>query len=265
MKERLRRRTTFDSVAAVYDRVRPGYPDDLFDDLVELTGSKQGSILEIGCGTGQATRSLAQRGFDITCVEMGKSLAEFAKRNFAAHPNVRVEVGDFETLDLEDAAFDLVFSATAFHWLDPDIRYQKAARLLTKTGFLAPCWNVHLWAEESGGFFEEVQEVYLEVAPEMAARYPGLPKTPADIDHLELKAIPATGLFREPELRTYRWTETYSAARYLELLSTYSDHRRLEPSVRTRLLEGTANLIDTHYGGQIVKGYLSVLYVAQRA
>ena len=76
-------RHTFDGVADLYERARPGYPEAVFDDLATLARlPAPARILEIGCGTGQATLPLARRGHAITCVELGASLAARAARSF---------------------------------------------------------------------------------------------------------------------------------------------------------------------------------------
>ena len=130
----------FDQVAELYDRARPGYPPELYDDLVELAGLGRGArVLEIGCGTGQATIPLAERGLDIVCVELGESLAAVARRRLAAFPGVRVVTADFEDWEPETAGFDAVVAFTAFHWLDPVLRFEKAARLLGPEG--ASAWS----------------------------------------------------------------------------------------------------------------------------
>ncbi len=119
-RDRLRR--TFDGAALIYDEVRSGYPEELFDDVVALSGIPPcGCVLEIGCGTGQATVPLARRGYRVLCVELGENLAAVARRNLASYPQVEVWTGDFETYPLQEGALDLAVSATAFHWLDPAV------------------------------------------------------------------------------------------------------------------------------------------------
>jgi SAM-dependent methyltransferase len=128
---------TFESAANLYDAARPTYPDELFDDLIELARLRRGArLLEIGCATGKATRALLERGFSIVCVEMGIQLAERARRNLAGLP-VEIHVAPFEAWEGEPAAFELVYAATAWHWLDPTSRYRKAHRLLRPGGHLA--------------------------------------------------------------------------------------------------------------------------------
>ncbi|MDQ4126690.1 MAG: class I SAM-dependent methyltransferase, partial [Actinomycetota bacterium] len=139
--KRLELRTSFDGAAMLYDEVRPGYPEALFDDVVSLSGIPSGGrILEIGCGTGQATVPLARRGYPIMCVELGENLAAVARRNLAAYPRVEVQTGDFEEWPLEAGTFDLAVSATAFHWLDPTVAYRKVARALKTGGAIALFW-----------------------------------------------------------------------------------------------------------------------------
>ncbi len=97
VEEAARLRTTFDEDAERYDRARPGYPAAVFDDLAALAGVGPGCrVLEIGCGTGQATVPLAERGCEIVAVELGADLAAVARRRLAGFPKVRVEVAAFE-------------------------------------------------------------------------------------------------------------------------------------------------------------------------
>lgn len=137
-----RLRSTFDGVASLYDEVRPGYPERLFDDLASIAGAGSGTrALEIGCGTGQATLPLARRGYRLLGVELGANLAAVARTKLADYPNARVLASSFEEWSPEEGAFDLVVSATAFHWVDPQVRYRKSAQALRPGGSLALIWN----------------------------------------------------------------------------------------------------------------------------
>ncbi len=264
-EDRQRLRVTFNEEAALYDRARPEYPKQLFDDLVSLSGIPAGGrILEIGCGTGKSTLPLARSGYSILCVELGANLAAVARRNLAAFPNVQVAVADFESWPGEEAAFDLVTSGTALHWIDPSVRYHKIARQLRHGGTLAPFWYTHVHTDKEPEFFEEAQGVYERVAPEIVdPSEQGLPR-PEDVPNPEIDLIDATGLYGPVTVRSYPFEVEYDSESYVEVLNTYSGHRRLEPATRQRLLEAIATLIDAKYGGCITKGYLATLYIARR-
>lgn len=127
----------FDSVAEEYDRVRPGYPAALVDAACSIAGLASGSrVVEVGCGTGKLTVLLAERGLRVEAVDPGAELVEIARR-LVASSSVRFHVARFEDVQLPAGAFGAVFSATAFHWVDPAVGWAKAARLLRPGGVLA--------------------------------------------------------------------------------------------------------------------------------
>lgn len=259
---RSRLRATFDQVALLYDRARPGYPAALFDDLVALSGlPATGQVLEIGCGTGQATLPLARRGFTILAIELGAHMAALARQNLAAYPQVTIQVGAFEQAELPAGAFDLALSATAFHWVNPAVRYHKVAAALKPGGALALCWNKHVQSPNSRGFFEATKPFYLRAFPsdqwEDLLYAHQLPPT----ERLEIEQ---SGLFGPVAVREYTWEQEYTAQSYIDVLNTYSNHRDLPDAAREQLFHDVAELIDTRYGGRIVKGYVTQLYFAHR-
>jgi SAM-dependent methyltransferase len=256
-RESLRR--TFGTVAELYDRARPGYPAALFDDLARLADLRPGSrVLEIGCGTGQATQSLAGHGYAITAVELSPDMAGLARQRLRDYPNVRVETGAFEQWPLPAQPFDLVLGAQAMHWIDPRVRYPKIAQALASGGWLAIFGHIHV----GGGtrpFFEEVQDCYERFMP---GTPPGLRLTePDDLPHDDL-GLPSSGLFEPPTFRRYLWQQAYSTAEYLDVLRTYSGHIDLEPTAQANLFDCIAGLIDSRYNGHITKAYLTELVLA---
>lgn len=262
--ERGRLRATCDGAALLYDEVRPGYPEALFEDVASLSGVPSGGrILEIGCGTGQATLPLARRGYEVLCVELGGNLAAVAQRNLAGYPRVEVRTGGFEEYPLQEGYFDLVVSATAFHWLDPTVAYPKVGRSLKPGGAIALFWNEHVHSDASAGFCEATQGIYAREAPEICDENYGGPPRPEDLlDRTE--EIENSGLFGPVVRRSSRWDQAYDAAGYLRVLGTYSDHRNLDAATRDRLFRGIGLLINEEFGGRIVKGYQTSLYVAQK-
>ena len=261
-------RTTFDEAAELYDRARPRYPRELVDELVSLAGLRRGSrVLEIGIGTGQLTTALAERGYEIVGVEIGAGLAAVAARNLAAFPNVRVVNAAFEDWPLPTEAFDLVVSATAFHWLDPETRVTKAADALRIGGSLATIGTDHI-AGGDVAFFADSQGCYerwdreTRTAPQ-GSGWPAELRAAGDIKP-DPEEIDRTGQFGPVTFRRYEWDKTYTAAEYLETLQTYSGHRALADEERTGLLECVRELIETRYRGRITKRFLFQLRVAAR-
>jgi SAM-dependent methyltransferase len=253
--DRLRR--TFDEDAELYDRRRPGYPAALIGDLVDLGGLEKGAaILEIGCGTGQATRSLAPPGYKITCIELGQHLAAVARARLATYRNVSVVTAAFETWDPAGSSFDMVLAATSWHWLDPKLRYAKAAAILRRRGSLAIITTHHVLPEHGDDFFREVQTAYAAIGQGDP------PPPPPDAVPDSREEIEAGGSFTDVRVRRYLWSESYSADDYIALLDTYSGHRAMAPAQRRRLYDEIRFLIRRRPGGRVRKHYLFALHVA---
>ncbi|MGW3843855.1 class I SAM-dependent methyltransferase [Streptomyces sp. NPDC005075] len=119
----------FNEVPELYYRVRPGYFDELFADLVTVTGmDERSSVLEVGCGSGQATRSLAELGCSVTAIEPGAEMAALARQRIATFRKVEVEAPTFEEWDDRGGRFDVLVAASAWHWVDPSIWWAARAR-----------------------------------------------------------------------------------------------------------------------------------------
>jgi SAM-dependent methyltransferase len=258
-RESLRR--TFESAAELYDAARPSYPDELFDDLVELANLEPGArLLEIGCATGKATRPLLERGFSIVCVEMGPELAERARRNLAGFP-VEIHVAPFEAWQGDAEAFDLVYAAAAWHWIDPAIRYGKAHRLLRPGGHLA-FWSArHGFPAGFDPFFAEIQEVYDAIGESREGEWP--PPLPEQIPD-EAAEIHATGLFDEVQVRRYVWERNYTADEYIALLNTFSGHIAMETARREHLYGQVRERIARRPDRRVGRHWCSILHVARR-
>ena len=261
--DRERLRVTFDSVAASYHEARPEYPDALLDGLVELAGLRAGDqLLEVGCGTGKATLALAGRGFDITCIELGAELAEAARRNLAAHPGTRVIHGAFEPWGAPaGVTFDLVFAATAWHWIDPAVKYRKAWELLRPGGHLAFWEASHVFPDGGDPFFAEIQDVYDEIGESLPDAWvfprPGeLPDKRAEIE--------ASGLFDDIRVRHLDWEISYDADGYIGLLETFSGHIAMQPWQRERLYGEIRRRLAWRPDGRLRRGWGAALHVARR-
>ena len=134
---RHQRRVLFDGAADLYQAYRRGYPPQLVSFVVETAGlGPGGAVLEVGCGTGQLTGSLARHGLAVTAVDIGVSMIEAARRRVHSS-RVSFEAVSFEAFVAQDACFELIVSASAFHWVDPEVQFAKSARLLKPGGWLA--------------------------------------------------------------------------------------------------------------------------------
>ncbi len=244
----LPRRLLFGEVADLYDTYRPSYPVGLIDDLVELGGVARGTgILEVGAGTGKATVLLAARGARVIAVEPSAAMARIARRNCAAYPGVEIVESDFEQWDPADATFPLLYSAQAWHWMAPEVRYQRARRALRPGGVLAVFWNRPAWG--ASPVREALREVYAHAAPDLKPTGPTHPanENPDGDERWEDEIAAADG-FAGAQERHYGWSIDYSAEQYAGMLTTLSEIRLLGDVERDQLLRGVAAVIDEHGG-----------------
>jgi SAM-dependent methyltransferase len=270
-RERLRR--TFDSAARLYQGARPEYPEALYSALLERTGVRPEAdvLCEVGAASGKATLPLARRGFAITCVELGAELADEARRNLAEFPLVNVVHADFETWSgdtdghprsIPSELFSLVFAATAWHWIDPEVRYRKAWSLLRPGGHLAFWEAVHVNPEGGDPFFREIQEVYDSIGEGLPDGWVGLePESMAD----SREEIEASGLFGDVAVERFDWEIRYSADSYLRLLDTFSGHIAMAPWQRDRLYGEIRRRLALRPDGELRRHWGAVLNVARKA
>jgi ubiquinone/menaquinone biosynthesis C-methylase UbiE len=228
---RVERGQTFNTVAATYDAQRSGYPEALFDDLWEMARLEPGHrVLEIGCGTGQATAGFAARGLRVVAIDPGDRLLDVARRKLIAFPNVQFETASFEDWPLGERSFQLVAAAQSWHWVQPEVRFDKAASALSPGGCLAIFGHTRRWSPE---IMDALQPVYLRFAPEIWGP-PGenwyLPEGPIS------DLVAASGRFEPAAHRNYAWARQYSSKSFAAYLGTLSDHVRLAKDRREALL-----------------------------
>ena len=130
---------SFNEMAKLYDEVRPSYPKDLIEDIILRTHiTPKDKLLEIGAGTGKATLQFLRRDFQVHCIEPGQNLVDILKTKCLNDPNITIDVDSFENWEAKsNQVYDLIFSASAFHWIRPEIRYEKTHKLLKEGGYLA--------------------------------------------------------------------------------------------------------------------------------
>jgi len=257
----MERKNTFNEIASEYDKYRPSYPEQLFTDIVELTAIKQGdSILEIGCGTGQATKGFVDLGFDhVTCIELGQNLAELTREKFKNKANVNVINASFETWQSEKSNFDLAISGTAFHFIQPqEVGYRKVFDLLSNQGSIAFFWTIHVPSFDTT--FNKIRECYKRYTPQLDdSKNPDMQQTIKERSILTVK----DGLFKDLEVKQYRWYETYTSDEYISLLNTNSRHRLIPDDVRFELFGQIKEVIEQD-GGTLIKPQAVALFLANK-
>jgi SAM-dependent methyltransferase len=257
-RERIAGRALFGEAAGAYDAVRPGYPARVVDLLIARAAlGGESHVLEIGCGTGQLTRDLAPTGCAILALEPDRELAQLARRNFSGFPKVQIREEPFEWFEVGVGTFDLVVAATSFHWLDPQVRCNKAHRALRPRGTLGILTNEHPtpWT----GFFERVQDIYRAVAPALATAGMASKQRSNEL----IREINSSGLFSPVETLSERWERRFNRDEYLALLHTYSPHRQLPDHQRLRLFAAIGKLIDEEYEGYVNQPYSTSLCLAR--
>src|SRR6266436_9468191 len=163
----------FDEIAAEYDRRRPAYPDELIDQACQVAGIGSGDqVLEVGCGSGQLTRALLARGLHVTALEPGQSLIALARQNLDGAGAVEFVNAQFEDALLPREQFQAVFSASAFHWIDPKVSWQQTADVLVPGGTLALVQYFGLEEPRSKRDQEAALAAIRKVAPDIAANWP---------------------------------------------------------------------------------------------
>lgn len=245
------RALSFGGIATQYDRARPSYPRALIDRLMEWSPHQ---VVDVGCGTGRASRLLMARGCDVIGVEPDPSMAAIARSH-----GVSVEAGTFEEWDPRQRLFDLVMSGQAWHWVQPDAGAAKAASVLRQGGHLAVFWNRGRHDSETGAALDAV---YARLAPSIAQKSTDLRpsmEVPAD----RVGALQNSGPFSGVETEEFTWETAYDRAAWLDLIATHSDHATLPDAVHAKLLDAIGDVIDSR-GGSIPYSYSTLLVVATR-
>jgi SAM-dependent methyltransferase len=213
-------RRSFDGAAEIYHKIRPTYPAPMFADLFRLLPGVP-EILEVGPGTGQATRELLARGATVHAVEIG--LAMGAKlREALPSLALTVTIGDFEEVDVGEDRFDAVFAATAYHWISPQAQVDRPASILKPGGVIAVVDLNQVSSPDDKGFFAAAQPIFERYgeghvgpqAPERNAVDPPIRRTLSDDPR-----------FVNVEVRAYDWNQTYTAGSYRKLMLSNSARR----------------------------------------
>lgn len=278
---RRRHGKAFDEIAVDYDRNRPAYPDELIDRACTIAGLAHGDrVLEIGCGSGQLTRGLVGRGLRVAAVEPGGRLVALAAQNLAGSGRVEFVTTCFEDAELPAEHFRAVFSAAAFHWLDPHVSWQKAAATLLPGGTLALLQYFGLEERRSAHDQEALLAALARIVPEVAAEWPSYRDLAATVAGAERRRgnvsevwawlgshdvawAQAADLFCDVQVAAVPTLLEQTAAELNALLRTTSFYQRISPDQR-RALESESVAINERIGRPIRSSTVAVLVTARR-
>jgi len=252
----------YSGAAEAYDKARPRYPGGLISHVAHLTKLNSFSrILEVGCGPGTATTSFAGFECSIVCVEPNPVFCELARKNCQLFRNVMIKQSSFEEWSLDRTAFDVVVSASAFHWVQPEIGYPKAADALRDDGYLVLLWN----KEPQPG--SDVRQLFDEIYTQFGLSSLGRFETEATQQHM-LKALaqPAidSGLFKHVKSKQVNVDVQYTSEDYILLLNSFSSYLGLDESLRTNLFAALRSRIDSELKGTIDLSYISAADIFQK-
>jgi SAM-dependent methyltransferase len=255
-------KTTFDTQAELYNEVRPRYPKELFDTLEKACNlSPDMHLLEIAPGTGQATKPLAEKGYSIVAVELGSELAAIARRELNKFEKVEVITSSFEDVVLPLQSFDLVFCATAFHWIKPEVKFAKPHVLLRGGGYLAIIYTHYVSDKAHDAFFKEAHEIFEKHDKNKTVVNGKSPVLPTD----EVKEIPLdTQLFEPVLFKTFPEVLRYSIDEYIKLICTFSFIIAMDENDRESFLREIRDLANKEYEGMVTINLVTSLTLGRK-
>jgi len=240
---------TFDTVASKYEKMRPGYVPELYRTIFDyIPVGETSCVVEVGSGGGQATGPMLMTGCRLTAVEYGEHFSDLLKEKFREHKNFSVITGKFEETDFRDNAYDLVFSASAFHWVPEKIGYEKVFSMLKPGGVFARFANHPYRDKGNPALSAEIDDLYEEYFYSFhnKKRVPLIEYT-ADDARKRAEIAEKYG-FADSQYAIFHRERVFSAKEYVELLGTYSDHIAIEEKIRMEFFGKIEEAIQNHGG-----------------
>lgn len=250
---------TFDNQILSYEKVRPTYPAELYDDIFSYCPiGSDSKVLEIGIGTGKATAPFLEKQCRLVALEPGENLAAFSAEKFKEYPNFSLHNQMLQDYSGTPDTFDLIYAATSFHWIPEEYGYKRVSELLKKGGAFARFAYHASKDREREAMTFEIQECYRKYMNSSKE-----PKPYCEEDARRLAEVAKKYGFVDTEYKMYQWTRDFSAEDYMEVLKTYPDHMALEPTVREKLFQGIHKAIERN-GGVITVYYTMDLQLARK-
>lgn len=242
---------SFDAWAPEYDRYRPGYPDELFDEIAaRLELPERPLVVDLGAGTGRASLAMAARGWRVTAVEPGKPMLDILRaRATDAGLVVATVHGTAEATGLDPATADLATAAQAFHWFDHPRAVSEMGRIVRPGGGIALFWNLR--DASSSALVAAYHDLLDAHGAARATRGPGR--------HPDTRRwLADSRSFEEPTFIQVPHTESMTAAAFVGLAFTASYVRALAPQILVHFRSELQDLVARHSTGS---GLIEIPYV----
>ena len=241
---------TFDTVADTYEKLRPGYVDELYQTIFDYAPINNTSrVVEIGIGGGQATLPFLKTGCNLTAVDYGENFCEICREKFKSYPNFSAVSGKFEDIEL-NGEYDLIYSASAFHWIPEEIGYKKVFDTLKDGGVFARFANHPYRDKGKPELSAEIDQIYAEYYYKFYNKEPKSPVEYTEQQAYDRALIAEKYGFSDIQYKLFHRTRTFSAKEYIMLLGTYSDHIAIEDTIRNEFFSKIEDAINCH-GGEI--------------
>lgn len=246
-------RKTFDKIPETFDKYRPRYCDELFQELqvrCQIDSTKK--VLELGPGTGQATEPILKMGCDYTAIELGENFTSFMREKFGEYSNFSIVNDDFEKHFFRKNTYDLVYSAATIQWIPEQIAFTKTFDMLKPGGYLAMFMTRSDESSINEELKHEIDEVYkkhFQVKQKYNCR-------------INYSNVTNYGFVN------YTYTEwkkqrTLDAQEYISYISTHCEHITLEEPYKSAFYEGIREAFMKH-GNQITIIDTIPLYLVQK-
>lgn len=248
----------FNQAAEYYDKYRPGYPQEIIDSLISVTGITEDSdLLEIGCGSGKATEQLVGNGFNILGIDPGEDLVRIGNEQFK-NENVNFVKGRFEEYDFGQKRFDVVYAAQSFHWVPQPIGYKKCADVLKDTGYLSLFWNMYVLNDN------DTDKELLEISK----RYGGIADFVTETEYERridsiVSRIVDSNLFETPTVIRKLWQQNYTVDEFYGFALTGNRFMQNSDDDKQKAYNDIVTLAEKN-NGIIKRPYLCVLYIAKK-
>lgn len=264
----------YQGLAKIYDEIRPNYPIELIEDIIKQTGISQSSrLLEVGAGTGKATVMFAKRDFKVKAIELSDDMATILKEKTIDFSGIDVEVASFEEWENKDAIkFDMIFSAQAFHWIDPSIKFIKSNELLKSEGFLVLFWYTPI---DDSSFFglslkRQIDKIIHKYRSNLNHKETSFSRKKHDgkySDNERMIELQNCNLFDLLEKKEYSIEIKNSPYDYLKSIKSVPDFASIRDSMDNETANNLDNeliqLIETH-GGYVKSKIQYFLYILKK-